>query len=430
MADFYSPVLLKQKTLLQFTNLLLHSAKALQLQPLTNSPQRIITKTIWALSMVSLFTDMASEMLYPVMPVFLKHIGFSVLLIGILEGLAEAVAGLTKPYFGKQSDAMGKRLPFVQLGYVLSAISKPLMAVFFYPLWIFFARTIDRLGKGIRTGARDAMLSDECTLETKGQVFGFHRSMDTAGAVLGPSLALVYLYFNPFDYKTLFLFAFLPGLVAIFFTFIIKEKAIARTPKLFSFKLRDFFSFTAYWKNAPAAYKKLVAGLILFALFNSSDVFLLLKMKASGLNDTAIIAVYIFYNLVFSLLAYPIGLLADKIGLRKIFIMGIILFAVVYTGFAFNNNILLFIFLFALYGTYAAATDGISKAWISNVVPKEETASAIGTFAGFQSIAALIASSLCGLLWYNFGSMITFLTTAAVTVLVIIYLSTSTNSAR
>ena len=400
------------------------------MQPHTNSPQRIITKTIWGLSLVSLFTDMASEMLYPVMPVFLKHIGFSVLLIGILEGLAEAVAGLTKPYFGKQSDAIGKRLPFVQLGYALSAISKPLMAVFFYPLWIFFVRSIDRLGKGIRTGARDAMLSDECTPATKGQVFGFHRSMDTAGAVLGPALALVYLYFHPFDYKTLFLIAFFPGLMAILFTFFIKEKNKAREPIPFTFDIKSFFSFTAYWKIAPGPYKKLVIGLILFALFNSSDVFLLLKMKESGLNDTAVIAVYIFYNLVFSLLAYPIGLLADKIGIRKIFILGISIFAVVYFGFAFNNNMLLYILLFALYGTYAAATDGISKAWISNIVPKTETASAIGTFAGFQSIAALIASSVCGLLWYNFGAMTTFLTTVGVTILVIIYLSTSTSSAK
>ncbi|MEO7764629.1 MAG: MFS transporter, partial [Ferruginibacter sp.] len=136
------------------------------MQALTNSPQKIITKTIWVLSMVSLFTDMASEMLYPVMPIFLKHIGWSILLIGVLEGIAEAVAGLSKGYFGKLSDNRGKRLPFVQLGYSLSAISKPMLAIFIYPWWIFLSRSIDRLGKGIRTGARDAMLSDECTKET------------------------------------------------------------------------------------------------------------------------------------------------------------------------------------------------------------------------------------------------------------------------
>jgi hypothetical protein len=151
---------------------------------------KYITRTVWILSIVSLLTDTASEMLYPIMPLYLKTIGFSIVLIGILEGVAEATAGLSKGYFGKLSDISGKRVPFVQIGYAFSAISKPMMAVFIYPLWIFFARTIDRFGKGIRTGARDAILSDEATPQTKGKVFGFHRSMDTFGAVLGPALAL------------------------------------------------------------------------------------------------------------------------------------------------------------------------------------------------------------------------------------------------
>lgn len=371
---------------------------------------------------------MASEMLYPIMPVFLKHIGFSVLLIGILEGIAEAVAGLSKPYFGKWSDNSGKRLPFVQLGYALSAISKPMMAVFFYPVWIFFARTIDRLGKGIRTGARDAMLSDESTAATKATVFGFHRSMDTLGAVFGPAIALLFLYVYPQQYKTLFLIAFIPGLLAVVFTLLTKEKKKAPVndqQKTENNKQQtiNIFSFVSYWKNSPPQYKKLVTGLLLFALFNSSDVFLLLKMKESGLTDTQLIGVYIFYNLVYALLAYPIGILADKLGMKKIFLLGLFVFAVVYAGFAFNNNIIIFLALFLLYGVYAAATDGISKAWITNMVDKKETATAIGTYTGFQSIAALIASSFCGLLWYNFGATTTFLITAGVTLLVIVYLS-------
>ena len=319
---------------------------------------------------------------------------------------------------------MGKRLPFVQLGYSFSAISKPMLAIFIYPWWIFLSRTIDRLGKGIRTGARDAMLSDESTKETKGRVFGFHRSMDTMGAVFGPAIALVYLYYYPNNYKTLFLIAFLPGMLAVFSTLILKEKKKPPTTNLEP-KAQNFFAFTGYWKNSPAQYKKLVTGLLLFALFNSSDVFLLLKMKESGLNDTAVIAVYIFYNLIFALLAYPIGIIADRIGLKKIFIAGLFVFSLVYAGFAFNNNLYIFLLLFFLYGMYAAATEGISKAWISNMVDKTETASAIGTYSGFQSICALIASSLCGLLWFNFGAKITFLITAGITLLVIGYLSSN-----
>ncbi len=407
---------------LQCTNKLLHSVKPIQVQALTNSPQKIITRTVWILSLVSFFNDIASEMLIPVMPMFLKHIGFTVVFIGVLEGIAEAVAGLSKSYFGKQSDLSGRRLPFIQLGYALSAISKPLMAFFIYPLWIFFARTLDRLGKGIRTGARDALLSNEATPQTKGRVFGFHRSMDTFGAVLGPAIALVYLYFHPDDYKTLFLITFAPGILVILFTRLIKEKpaALSSTGKR---KKASVFAFVGYWKSSSKQYKKLVTGLLLFALFNSADVFLLLKMKESGLSDTFVIGIYIFYNIVYALLAYPIGILADKLGLKKIFIFGLFIFALVYTGFALNNNLIIFILLFFLYGVYAAATDGISKAWISNIVDKKETATAIGTYTGFQSICALIASSFCGLLWYNFGSLVTFLTTAGVTLIVIIYLS-------
>jgi sugar phosphate permease len=249
---------------------------------------KAISRTIWILGLISLFTDMASEMLYPVMPIYLKSIGFSIVLIGVLEGVAEATAGLSKGYFGMRSDQLGRRAPFVQWGYSLSAISKPMMAMFIAPLWIFFARTIDRLGKGIRTGARDALLNDEATPATKGRVFGFHRSMDTMGAVLGPALALVYLYFRPGDYVPLFFIAFAPGVLAILLSFLLKEsrKTVAAPPKSFS-----FFAFLRYWRESPAAYRKLTAGLLFFALFNSSDVFLLLQAKNAGLSDTGTIGV-------------------------------------------------------------------------------------------------------------------------------------------
>lgn len=390
------------------------------MQPPTNSPQQVITKTIWLLSLVSLFTDIAGEMLYPVTPLYLKKIGFSVLLIGVLEGVAEAVAGLSKGYFGKLSDASGKRLPFIKFGYALSALSRPIMAFFTYPIWIFFSRTMERLGKGIRTGARDALLSDEATPATKGTVFGFHRSMDTFGAVIGPLIALLYLYYFPNRYEMLFYLAFIPGVLAIIFTGIIREKkretAAAVHPPV------KFFAIGTYWKKSDTEYKKLVLGLLLFALFNSSDVFLLLKMKETGLSDTAVIGIYVFYNLIYALTAYPIGIIADRSGLKKIYLGGLVIFAVVYIGFAFNTQFVLFLVLFFLYGVYAAATDGISKAWISNIAEKNDTATALGSYVGLQSIAALIASSLTGFLWYRFGSTTTFLITAGFTLVVVVYL--------
>jgi sugar phosphate permease len=244
---------------------------------------KYITRTIWILSIVSFFTDVASEMLYPVMPIFLESIGFSAMLIGVLEGVAEATAGFSKGYFGKLSDLKGKRVPFVQLGYALSAISRPLMVVFTFPIWIFLVRTLDRLGKGIRTGARDAILSDESTSENKGKVFGFHRSLDTLGAVAGPGIALLFLYYYPEKYQTLFIIAFIPGLIAVLASMLIKEKI---KEKKADQKKPGFFSFLKYWKESPSNYRRLLVGLLVFTLVNSSDMFLLLKAKESGLSDT------------------------------------------------------------------------------------------------------------------------------------------------
>ena len=378
----------------------------------------LISRTVWTLSLVSMFTDISSEMLYPVMPVFLKSIGFSVLLIGLLEGLAEATAGLSKGYFGKLSDMKGKRLPFVQFGYALSALSKPLMAITVYPLWIFFARTLDRLGKGIRTGARDAILSAEATPESKARVFGFHRALDTVGAFLGPSVALLFLYFYPGHYKTLFLVAFVPGLASVFLTLLLREPPRVVEP---GSNAVSFFSFVGYWKIAPRSYRRLVGGLLVFTLINSSDVFLLLKVKEAGLSDTQVIGVYIFYNLVYSLFAYPAGMLADRWGLRKTLALGLLIFAGVYLGMAIHGGTVWFAFLFFLYGVYAACTEGISKAWITNISKPKDTATAIGTYTAFQSICTLIASAAAGWIWYSWNSATLFLLSGAVALLVSLY---------
>lgn len=379
-----------------------------------------ISRTVWVLSLVSLFTDTASEMLYPIMPIYLKSIGFSIVLIGILEGVAEATAGLSKGYFGKWSDNSGKRLPFVQVGYMLSGISRPMMGMFVFPIWIFFSRTLDRFGKGIRTAARDAILSDEATPETKGKIFGLHRSLDTLGAVFGPLLALLYLYFYPGNYKTLFFIAFIPSLFAVGASFLIKEKH--NEPKI-NRKPTSFLDFINYWKIAPAKYKKLVLGLLVFAIINSSDVFLLLKAKQAGLSDTMVIGVFIFYNLVYALFAFPLGMFADKIGLKNMFVFGLVIFSTVYFGIGLSTNLAVIIGMFFLYGLYSAATEGISKAWISNISDKADTATAIGTYAGFQSICAMIASTIAGLIWYNFGASATFVITASLSTILIVYFS-------
>jgi len=380
---------------------------------------KIITKSIWIVSLVSLFTDVASEMLYPVLPLYFKSIGFSIVLIGVLEGVAEATAGLSKGYFGKLSDASGKRVPFVKLGYSLSAIAKPMFAAFTWPVWVFFARTLDRLGKGIRTGARDALLSDQSTPETKGRVFGFHRAMDTTGAFLGPIIALLFMEWKPGSYTTLFYLAVIPGIVAIALTFMIKDRRAAaadgrRSPV-------GFLATFSYVKSAPIAYKRIVFGLLAFAFFNSSDMFLLLMIKQSGVSDMGVIGFYIFYNAVYASLGYPMGAVGDKIGLKKTFIGGAIIFACVYAGMAVTSGFVAFGVLFFLYGVFAAMNEGIMKAWISNVCEKKDVATALGTFAGLNSIVALLASVVAGLIWSAAGPVVMFMVSAAGVVGVVFY---------
>ncbi|MCB0453336.1 MAG: MFS transporter, partial [Aequorivita sp.] len=244
------------------------------------------------------------------------------------------------------------------------------------------------------------------------------RSMDTFGAVLGPALALVYLYFYPEDYINLFYIAFIPGVLAVVASFLLKDKKMETTSQK---KKVNFFSFIKYWKQSSAEYRKVVLGLLLFALFNSSDVFLLLKAKDAGLDDTWVIGIYIFYNLIYALTAFPLGSFADKIGLKKMFVFGLIIFSLVYFGMGLATNLYAIIALFFGYGIYAAATEGISKAWITNISKEENTATAVGTYTAFQSIVAMIASVMAGLLWFYFGANVTFLVTAIATVGVIVY---------
>lgn len=381
--------------------------------------RKIITPTILLLSFVSLFNDISSEMLIPVMPIFLQSIGFSTFLIGVLEGFAEAVAGLSKMYFGRLSDKSGSRMPFVRIGYLMSSVSKPMLAVSVFPLWIFLSRTLDRLGKGVRTSARDALLSDQSLPVHKGTVFGFHRAMDTVGAALGPIAALVYLKFHPGNYRTLFLIAFVPALLSVLITFLIRErnqdKATSKSQPTLTRKL-------IYWKEAPLAFKQLMAGLLFFGLMNSSDAFLLLRAKQVTGDDSSVLIAYIFYNIIFALFSFPLGIIADKIGMKKMIVAGLCLFAVVYAGMAFAGSTFFIGLFFFLYGIYAAATDGIAKALVSNVVPKTETASAIGFYTGWNSICILIASSLTGWLWAVSSAEVAFLFSAGGTLLAAIYL--------
>jgi MFS family permease len=384
---------------------------------------KYITRTVWVLSFVSFFTDISSEMLYPIMPIYLKAIGFSAFLIGLLEGIAEFVSGFSKGYFGNLSDRIGKRVPFVRIGYSLSAISKPMLAIFTFPIWIFLARTLDRLGKGVRTSARDAILSLEATPETKGRVFGLHRGMDTLGATFGPGLSLLILFLlgsnDIGNLKLLFLIAFVPGVLSIFLTFLIKDKPVLEKPSVSN---TGFFSFLSYWKIAHKNYKRLVIGLLLFALINSSDVFLLLMVKNTGASDMWVIFSYMFYNLVYAILSLPVGMFADKIGLKNMLVIGIAVFAIVYFMFATTPTALIVIIAFLLYAFYAASTESVSKALISNLVEKKDIATAMGFYNGFNSVMTMFSSIIAGFLWSAFFPALPFFVSAIVAFCVAFYL--------
>lgn len=385
------------------------------------SPNRLqITRTVWLLSWISLCTDLASEMIYPILPLYLESIGFSVAGIGLLEGIAQATAGLCKGWFGHWSDLRRQRTPFVRTGYLLSALAKPMMAIWASPVWVLLARTLDRLGKGIRTGARDALLASEASPQTRGRIFGLHRGMDTLGAAIGPGLALWFLWSHPAQYRSLFLLAFLPGLAAIALTWLLREKQARHSGPV---SMPGFFHFLRYWKESNPAYRRLVAGLLAFALVNSSDLFLLLLLKSRGLSDAALIGWYIFYNLVYALAAFPLGGVADRWGLRPTFSGGLLLFAAVYAGFASASETWHFGVLFLLYGIYAAATEGVVKAWISNLSKAKDRGRAIGAYEGLRSVATLLASAGAGLVWQQFGPETLFFLTAGIVLTIAIYLS-------
>jgi MFS family permease len=294
-----------------------------------------------------------------------------------------------------------------------------MLAILATPVWVLLARTIDRLGKGLRTGARDALLSDETTPENKGKVFGFHRSMDTLGAVFGPAVALVWLAARPGEFRPLFLIAFLPGLLAIGIAFLLKERQAIPSNR----PIQPFWASFGYWRVASPSYRQVVGALVLFALFNSSDAFLLLLARQRGLSDATVVGLYIWYNAVYVLSAWPLGHLADKVGPRRLLVAGLLLFAVVYGGVAVAHTTWTFAAMFGLYGVYAAATEGVGKAWVSNLCLKADTGAALGTFSGLSSLAALGASVGAGLLWQWGGPSLTFGVTAVVALGVAGYLA-------
>lgn len=374
-----------------------------------------ISKQVIILGLVSFFTDFSSEMLYPITPIFLTSIlGASMSIVGIIEGIAEVTAGFFKGYFGFLSDKLDKRKIFVVSGYGVSGLVKSLPGIFANIPIVIISRVIDRIGKGVRTAPRDALLSSYAK-ENSGAVFGFHRSMDTFGAVAGPLIAILLLSYFSFSYSQIYLFAFIPSAIAIIFTFVVKEVKVESNQSG-----KNFYS--AFWKSSPKEYKYFLVLVTLFSLSNSSDVFLILKSKEITNSDSTSLVGYVFYNLVYAISSYPVGIISDKIGKKKMFIVGLIIYSIVYFAFAFNSSFILLWFLFAMYGVYASATEGVSKALVSDIVKKEYKGTAIGLLTMSSSFAIMIGSFMAGILWDNFGSQIPFLLSSAISLIAAILL--------
>lgn len=369
----------------------------------TYSMFKKIPRNVFLLGLVSFFNDLASEMIYPLVPLFLTTVlHTSIPIIGFIEGLVEAVASIGKYLFGTYSDYIQKRKVFVVWGYSLAAISKALIGFAFGWQLVLFARFIDRVGKGLRTAPRDSLLLENATLQNKGYIFGFHRAFDSLGAVFGPLIALVVLFFLKNNLRQTFFFAFIPAAIAVILLVLFVHEKKKDVPQ-------EQYRFVKIRLSTLSLRLKLFLVIsFLFAIGNSSDVFLLLNAKNLGLSTMLVVLVYVLYNVSQTVFATPAGYLADKLGARKVFAGGLLVFSIVYFFFGIVTNSFWLWILFPVYGIYIAATDGVSKSYISEFITKEESGTYFGAYYTLTAIGTFFASLIGGFLWYFVHPSATF----------------------
>jgi len=370
----------------------------MQERPYIGGPFKGLTPNVIKLGVVSFFADVSSEMIYPLTPIFLTTVlGAPMAVVGLIEGVAEATASLMKTVSGRMSDRIGKRRPFVFAGYSLSAIAKPLIALAGGWVLVLVARFADRFGKGLRTSARDALIADSVDAKTRGLAFGWHRAFDTMGAVVGPLLAILCIKFVG-DLRLVFLWALVPGIIGALIVLFVKERRTAPGGGNSTFKL----------SSLPMPFRRYLVAWSVFSVANSSDIFLILKAKQVGYSTALVIAIYAFYNLTYALASPYLGHLSDKMERKNLLALGLIVFAAVYAGFALAVHPWQLWVLFGIYGLYMAATDGVSKAFAIDLVAVEVRATAIGVLGTSSGVAALIASTVAGMLWNVVGSWAAF----------------------
>jgi len=358
--------------------------------------------------LTSFLTDTSVKMVYSVMPMFLMSIGASKTSLALIEGIAESTASLVKALSGFWSDRIGKNKPFMIIGYGLSALIIPLYTFVVTPMQVLYLRSIERFGKGIRTAPRDSLIAGSVTNGETGKSFGLQKAMDNSGAIVGPLAAFVLLIFYPENYRIIFLLAGIPAVLSILvIIFGIKEAKRDQEGLFKKFHFKDF----------PAKFYLFLVIVFVFTLGNSTDALLMVKANEVGVKVAFIPLVYMVTSVVAVLLAIPVGSLSDRIGKEKILIAGYLIYAIVYYGFGVTSHVWTIVGLFAMYGLYSAATDGIQKAFISDITDKNKQGTGLGIYNALLGITLLPASIIAGVLYDKVNSRVPFYFGAAMALL-------------
>lgn len=380
--------------------------------------QPALSRNVPILGATSLLTDISSEMIYPLLPLYLTTVLRSgPAIVGIIEGIAESFASLVKVLSGFVSDRLKRRKALAILGYASSPAGKLLLYLSTSWRWVLAGRVVDRFGKGIRTAPRDALIADSARSDRKGRAYGLHRAMDTLGAALGVVIAYFFFTANQQNYKAVFLYSLLPAALGVVVLFFVREPGrqehgLETNPGRAAGDLNGERTpprpAAPLWSGLDRRLKAFLMIVLLFALANSSNQFLLLRAKSLGFSPATVLLLYLAYNITYGLLSYPAGRLSDRVGRKALLVTGYGFYGAVYLGFAIVRAPAYLWLLFPLYGVYTATTEGVEKALVADLAPGHLRATFIGLHATLTGVGLLPASILAGFLWKFLGARAPF----------------------